>query len=217
MPHDEGTVLQNNDLRPQDECSGMPHVEVQQDQGGSLPMSNGAEAALQAQQRRRIAQLEEKLESLEAGRAVKERQTNYYIAQGRAVRRVVALFDSVKDLVTENDRRYNIDENAEATLNQDRLQVGYVIFAQTLQWFHKKAVEMEYDDYAQMLKMLWQGADSARGDDTSKLKGLISGWVNREFKPNPPVDTDDKNLCGFTNDACSRLLCPAELDWNNPT
>ncbi|KAG2138256.1 hypothetical protein BD769DRAFT_1351254, partial [Suillus cothurnatus] len=54
------------------------------------------------------------------------------------------------------------------------------------------------------------------GDDTSKLKSLISEWVNREFKPDPPVDPDDKHSRGFTNDACSRLLCPSELDWNNP-
>ncbi|KAG1721057.1 hypothetical protein EDB19DRAFT_1898377 [Suillus lakei] len=92
------------------------------------------------------------------------RQTNYYIAQGRAVRCVVTLFDSIEDLVTENDRRYDADENAEATLEACRLR---------------------------------QGADNARGDDTSKLK---------EFKPNPPVDADDKNLHGFTNDVCGRLL-----------
>ncbi|KAG1725947.1 hypothetical protein EDD22DRAFT_750840, partial [Suillus occidentalis] len=30
------------------------------------------------------------------------------------------------------------------------------------------------------------------------------------------VDPDDKHSCGFANDACGRLLCPAELDWNDP-
>ncbi|KAG1858931.1 hypothetical protein F4604DRAFT_1589291, partial [Suillus subluteus] len=63
---------------------------------------------------------------------------------------------------------------------------------------------------------LRQGADSARGDDTSKLKGLVSEWVNQEFKPDPPVDPDDKHSHGFTNNACGRLLCPAELNWNDP-
>jgi hypothetical protein len=32
------------------------------------------------------------------------------MAQGRAIRRVVALFDNVEDLVTENDRRYEDDD-----------------------------------------------------------------------------------------------------------
>ncbi|KAG2749571.1 hypothetical protein P692DRAFT_20731641, partial [Suillus brevipes Sb2] len=30
------------------------------------------------------------------------------------------------------------------------------------------------------------------------------------------VDPDDKHSRGFTHDACGRLLCPAELDWNDP-
>ncbi|KAG2743757.1 hypothetical protein P692DRAFT_20746536, partial [Suillus brevipes Sb2] len=144
------------------------------------------------------------------------RQTNYYIAQGRAFRRVVTLFDSIEDLVAENDRRYDADEDLESTIDQDRLQIGYVRFTNTMRWFHKRATELEYEEYGQMLKMLRQGADAARGDDTSKLKSLVSEWVNREFKPDPPVDPDDKHSRGFTNDACGRLLCPSELDWNDP-
>ncbi|KAG2138228.1 hypothetical protein BD769DRAFT_1340335, partial [Suillus cothurnatus] len=63
---------------------------------------------------------------------------------------------------------------------------------------------------------LRQGADGARGDDTAKLMTLMSDWVNHELKPNPPVDSDNKNCHGFTSDACGKLLCPAELDWNSP-
>ncbi|KAG2107617.1 uncharacterized protein F5147DRAFT_774064 [Suillus discolor] len=154
--------------------------------------------ALHARQRRRIAQLEEQLEALKAGRASKERQTNYYIAEGRAIRRVISLFDNVEDLVTENDRRYDLSDDDENNVDQDRLQVGYITLTHTLPWFHKKAVEMEY------------------GNDCSKLKTLIAEWVNREFKPDHPVDPDDKHSHGFSNDACGRLLCPAEFDWNNP-
>ncbi|KAG1844366.1 hypothetical protein F4604DRAFT_1937563 [Suillus subluteus] len=169
------------------------HVEHQQTEGSHDPVDISA----QARQRRRIAQLEEKLVVLESGH-------------------IVILFDSIEDLVTENDRRYDAEEDAETTINQDWLQVGYIMFTHTMWWFHKKATELEYKEYTQMLKMLHQGADAARGDDTSKLKVLISEWVNREFKPDHPVDPDDKHSCGFNNDACGRLLCPSELDWNNP-
>ncbi|KAG2746109.1 hypothetical protein P692DRAFT_201718991, partial [Suillus brevipes Sb2] len=31
-----------------------------------------------------------------------------------------------------------------------------------------------------------------------------------------PVDHEDKYSRGFVNDACGKLLCPTELDWNNP-
>lgn len=37
------------------------------------------------------------------------------MAQGRAIRRVVTLFDSLEDLVAENDRRYEFEEDAETT------------------------------------------------------------------------------------------------------
>ncbi|KAG1728015.1 hypothetical protein EDD22DRAFT_789199 [Suillus occidentalis] len=177
--------------------------------------STAQEASLQARQRRRIAQLEEKLEVLESGRAVKEKQANYYAAQGRAIRRVVALFDNVEDLIAENDRRYE-DDNNNHTIDQDRLQIGYVTLSTTLPWFCKKVTDMEYDEYLQMLKLLRQGADSARGDNTSKLKTLVAEWVNKGFKPDAPVDFDDKHTRGFSNDVCGRLLCPAQLDWNNP-
>ncbi|KAG2133209.1 uncharacterized protein EDB93DRAFT_1093435, partial [Suillus bovinus] len=63
---------------------------------------------------------------------------------------------------------------------------------------------------------LRQGANGARGDDTSKLKTLVSDWVNMALKPTSPVESDDKHCCGFINDVCGRLLCPAELDWNSP-
>jgi hypothetical protein len=58
----------------------------------------------------------------------------------------------------------------------------------------------------------------ARGDDTAKLKGLVAEWVNMdsEATPDPRIDCDDKHYRGFINDACGRLLCPAELDWNDP-
>ncbi|KAG2127603.1 uncharacterized protein EDB93DRAFT_1256962 [Suillus bovinus] len=155
--------------------------------------------------------------ALESWHTAKERQTNYYVAQGRAIRHVVTLFDSLEDLVAENDQRYDVEEDAENTTDQNHLQIGYMTFTNTMQWFFEKAMEMEYEEYAQMLKMLQQGANAARGDDTSKLKVLVSEWVNCEFKPDPLVDPDDKHSHGFTNDACGRLLCPSELDWNNPT
>ncbi|KAG1723299.1 uncharacterized protein EDB91DRAFT_1255687 [Suillus paluster] len=172
-------------------------------------------ASVQARQRQRIAQLEEKLEALELGRVVKEKQANYYAAQGRAIKCIVALFDNIEDLVAEIDRRYE-GGNEDHTIDQDQLQIGYVTLSTTLPWLYRNGSEMEHNEYTQMLKMLWQGADSARGDNTSKLKALVSEWVNREFKPDSPVDSNDKHTCGFSNDACGRLLCPAKLDWNNP-
>ncbi|KAG1762427.1 hypothetical protein EDD22DRAFT_847107 [Suillus occidentalis] len=172
-----------------------------------------------ARQRRKIADLEEKLQVLESGQALKKREINYIMSQGRAIRRTVSLFDSIEELIGENDRRCDNDDDNDndMTVDQDRLQSGYIALNNALPWFHQKASDMEHDDYINMLKKLRQGADGARGDDTSKLKSLVPDWVNREFKPNPPVDPEDKFCRGFANDACGKLLCPTELDWNDPT
>ncbi|KAG1760571.1 hypothetical protein EDD22DRAFT_780969 [Suillus occidentalis] len=177
-----------------------------------------------ARQRRKIAELEEKLQMLESGHAVKQRETNYFMSQGRAIRRIIALFDSVEDMICENDRRCELegasdDDNvtlASFDTSQDCLQSGYVILNSTFPWFHSKASDMEHSEYMHMLKRLRQGADSARGDDTSKLKTLVPDWVNREWRPDPPVDPEDKYCRGFAHDMCGKLLCPTELDWNDP-
>ncbi|KAG1906061.1 uncharacterized protein F5891DRAFT_1244036 [Suillus fuscotomentosus] len=190
------------------------HVEDQQDDHSQR--SQPDEALLQARQRRKIAQLEEKLETLESGRAVKAKQRNYYVLQGRAIRCIVTLFDTIEDLIAKNDRRYKVEDDADSSIDEDRLQIGYATLMGTLSWLPAQARDMEYDDYTHMLKLLQQGADSARGDNTSKLKVLVTEWVNREFKPDPLIDADDKHSRGFTSDACGKLLCPAELDWSNP-
>ncbi|KAG1758383.1 hypothetical protein EDD22DRAFT_850044 [Suillus occidentalis] len=195
--------------------------------GGGQPVSScppGSEAQTsqssfgEARQKRKIAELEGKIFALESGRVLKERQSNYYLAHGRAIRRIVALFDSIEDLINENDRRYDdgYDDDTQATIDEDRLQTGYSFLTKTLPWFLKHTSDMDHDDYMHMLKVLRQGADGAQGDDTAKLKTLVSDWVNRELKPDPPVDSDDKNCRGFVCDACGRLLCPAELNWNSP-
>ncbi|KAG1838751.1 hypothetical protein C8R48DRAFT_751521 [Suillus tomentosus] len=150
-----------------------------------------------ARQRRKIAALEEKLQVLEPGHAVKQRETNYYMSKGRAIRRIVTLFDNIEDLICENDRRCELDGEDE----DDRLQTGYITLNHALPWLHSRASDLEYDEYSLMLKKLRQGADSGRGDDTSKLKNLVADWINREFKPNPPVNADDKHCRGFVNDA----------------
>lgn len=155
-------------------------------------------------QKRKIAALEEKLRALESGHAVKQRESNYYMSKGRAVRRIVALFDSIEDLICENDRRCDLDgEDEDVTLDQHHLQTGYITLQHALPWFHSRASELEHNEYCHMLKKLRQGADGARGDNTSKLKSLIAAWVNQELKPNPPVDPEDKHCHGFVNDACS--------------
>jgi len=79
-----------------------------------------------ARAKRRIAVLEEEVEILKQDRETKQRyvssrilqviltphyrKTTYYVSQGRAIRRLVALYTPIEDLIAENDRRCEDDD-----------------------------------------------------------------------------------------------------------
>ncbi|KAG1736177.1 hypothetical protein EDD22DRAFT_787567 [Suillus occidentalis] len=180
-----------------------------------MPTSSRARA------KRRITALEEEVESMKQERRGKQRKTTYYVAQGRAIHRMVCLYTSLEDLVAENNRRY--EDSDESTMEyvanfpfmQDRLQRGYIEFAWTLPWLHMKLRSLEHEESEDMLKKLKKGADAARGDDTSSLKELVAMWVNQDFRLPPLVKPNDKHLRSFASDICRKLLCPAEWDWNS--
>lgn len=134
MSHPEGSGTTHT---PHAESSAMP-VDLEDQQSDNShheppPVPAAQSNFLEARQRRKIAELEGKLEVLESGRGRKERsdhhlhvelafffygtlrQTNFFLAQGRVLRRVVTLYDSIEDLVIENDRRYDEDDE-DATL-----------------------------------------------------------------------------------------------------
>ncbi|KAG2080188.1 hypothetical protein BD769DRAFT_1685226 [Suillus cothurnatus] len=183
------------------------------DLSGAMPISAEARA------KRRIAALEDELQMMKEERGTKQRKTTYYVAQGRAIRRMVVLYTSLEDLIAENDRRYDtglVDGLVVGTTpEQDRLQHGYITLAQTLPWLHGKLSNLDIDECEDMIKKLRKGADAACGDDTSTLKDLIAAWINQDFRPSTLLRPDDKQLRGFTHNVCGHLLCPAEWDWND--
>ncbi|KAG2122198.1 hypothetical protein BD769DRAFT_1671054 [Suillus cothurnatus] len=190
------------------ECPHLPVIHL--DPSQAIPTSSSARA------KRCIAALEEELEMMRQERGGKQRKPIYYVAQGRAIRRMVCLYTSLEDLIAENDRRYeHRSEDVVSTLEQDRMQWGYIELTRTLPWLHEKLGEFEHEESEEMLRKLKKGADAACGDDTSSLKELVSTWVNEEFRPSPLIKPNDKQLRGFTSDVCRKLLCPAEWDWND--
>ncbi|KAG2145713.1 hypothetical protein BD769DRAFT_1738581 [Suillus cothurnatus] len=162
--------------------------------------------------KRRIAALEDELERMRQERGTKQRKTTYFVAQGRAIRRLVALYTSLDELIAKNDRRYD-ELPEESTLTEDRLQRGYIELLRVLPWLHTNLGDFDHEDCVDMLKKLKKGADAARGDDTSCLKDLVAAWVNQDFRPSPLIRPDDKHSRGFASDICGKLLCPSEWDW----
>ncbi|KAG2112757.1 hypothetical protein BD769DRAFT_1364416 [Suillus cothurnatus] len=201
----------------------------------SAPLTEGSfcvPTSPHARAKRRIAALMEEVETLKQDKAVKQRKTTYYVSQGQAIRRMVVLYSPIEDLIAENDRRCE-DRDIISTTEyvhivsisislftirnrQDRLQRGYIELAKSLPWIHEKLATLDHEESEEMLRKLKRGADSARGDDTGTLKDLVASWVNIECCPTPLIRADDKYHRGFVNDACGRLLCPAEWHWEDP-
>ncbi|KAG2152590.1 uncharacterized protein EDB93DRAFT_1249104 [Suillus bovinus] len=186
-----------------DEADNLPPSSlIAPDPSQALPTSSKARAKC------RIAALEDELEMMRQERGGKQRKTTFYVAQGRAIHQLVILYNSLEDLIAENNRRYEFHASLELTVEQNRLQHGYIELAWVLPLVHVKLGDLDYEE------SLEKGADAARGDDTSSLKELVAAWVNQEFHPSPLIKPNDKHSRGFTSDVCGKLLCPAEWDWD---
>ncbi|KAG1728231.1 hypothetical protein EDB19DRAFT_1642556 [Suillus lakei] len=192
-----------------------PNRQNETHSGLAIPDLSGAvPTSAEARTKRRIAALEDELQMVKQERGTKQRKTNYYVAQGRAIRCMVVLYTSLEDLIAENNHRYE-EGSEDATAEQEHLQRGYIALVQVLPWLHDRFAELDIDDCEEMLKKLKRGADAGRGDDTSTLKDLIAAWVNQDFHLSYILKSDDKQSCGFVHNVCGKLLCPAEWDWGN--
>ncbi|KAG2737704.1 hypothetical protein P692DRAFT_20883308 [Suillus brevipes Sb2] len=66
-------------------------------------------------------------------------------------------------------------------------------------------------------ELIGKGASSARGEDTKSLKPVVIDWiVPAGDVVVPPLPRNSKITRGFNHPITGRLLCPAELDWNDP-
>lgn len=65
------------------------------------------------------------------------------------------------------------------------------------------------------LAQVQAGADGARGDDASSLKGEVIEWIITASteQVEPPLSTRDKEGHGMNHMITGRLLCPVDYDW----
>ncbi|KAJ3530304.1 hypothetical protein NMY22_g8629 [Coprinellus aureogranulatus] len=65
--------------------------------------------------------------------------------------------------------------------------------------------------------LLQKGAASARSDDTKSLKGAVVDWLERQgVRVEPPLSRTMKQKRGFEHERTGFLLCPPQLNWNDP-
>lgn len=66
-------------------------------------------------------------------------------------------------------------------------------------------------------KQLEKGAGSARSDDTKSIKGPIIDWITPPNEPlRPALARNMKMDRGFHHERTGALLCPVELNWDDP-
>ncbi|KIK92910.1 hypothetical protein PAXRUDRAFT_12950 [Paxillus rubicundulus Ve08.2h10] len=198
------------------------------DDDGQLDNGHRSDDEVQATQtraKRRIAALEFELETLKAS-SKKPRQNDTMAHRGRAIRRLITLYDNVEDLIAEYDRRQELaaedpdqgvfDSSLDPQIirDQDRLYSSFEELVEFLPWFKKKILHCDADELDDICKQLRKGADGARGDDTAGLKQEIVIWLTDLFHPvEPPLRTTTKDERGFVHDVTGKLICPAEYNW----
>lgn len=66
-------------------------------------------------------------------------------------------------------------------------------------------------------RQIRKGVSGARSDDTKSLKRDIVDWITPDGQRlNPPLYRHIKSDRGFRHDRTGELLCPIDLDWNDP-
>ncbi|KAG1786639.1 uncharacterized protein HD556DRAFT_1248044 [Suillus plorans] len=182
--------------------------------------SDHDDAAAVVRAKRRIAALEQEVEVLRASNKRVKPQIDSNVHKGRAIRRLVSLFDGLEDLIAENDRREELLDSLDlpdqlvSTQDEDRTIRSFNELLRCLPWLKKK-LSSDVDELDYILRDLRKGADSARGDDTANLKHVIVAWLTELFHPlDPPLHTNIKDDRGFIHHITGKLLCPVEYTWS---
>ncbi|OBZ70778.1 hypothetical protein A0H81_09007 [Grifola frondosa] len=78
--------------------------------------------------------------------------------------------------------------------------------------------DCDENEMMRIADLIQRGAANARADDTKSLKDPILDWIGTPGEAfEPPLSRNSKVSRGYQHDVTGALLCPAGLDWENPT
>nr|VWO99861.1 Type III effector HopI1 [Ganoderma boninense] len=73
-------------------------------------------------------------------------------------------------------------------------------------------------DLNKICASLQAGANASRADDVKSLKGAVIDWLTLMYGGlSPAVARNQMSGRGFAHDTIGKELCPAGLDWNDPS
>lgn len=69
-----------------------------------------------------------------------------------------------------------------------------------------------------MCPQVAEGGGRARSDDFNLIRDLLVDWIKELFDPprKDEIVRKTRENRGLANDLIGRLLCPYELDWDDP-
>ncbi|KAJ3535197.1 hypothetical protein NMY22_g6599 [Coprinellus aureogranulatus] len=144
-------------------------------------------------------------------------QTDPLVHHGRHFGRTVYAFANMHALIVAG---LAADEESPPETQQERRELR--VFQKLLSLipgFEERLVSCKSEEEVMAIaSMLQKGAASARSDDTKSLKGAVVDWVERqgEQRIEPPISRNMKQKRGFEHERTGFLLCPPQLDWNDP-
>ncbi|KAH6911947.1 hypothetical protein BKA70DRAFT_1370418 [Coprinopsis sp. MPI-PUGE-AT-0042] len=150
-------------------------------------------------------------------------RTDPLVHHGRHFGRTIQAFCCVQTLIKNGMiRKFQIEvthELAEEDLSkQERRE--HTIYQELLALspdLEKRLCTGTDEDVFHIADLIQKGSSSARADDTKGLKGVILDWITPPGEAlKPPLLRNVKTDQGFFHDVTGRLLCPIELDWQDP-
>ncbi|KAF9039168.1 hypothetical protein BJ165DRAFT_1407392 [Panaeolus papilionaceus] len=190
-------------------------------EGTQSPSLEDTPAAEISRLKRRIAQLQDEVQTVQSGRRTKKRTST--TTMGRGIRRLASMFGTLESLVFEADQRASEQDSdrddltEDAKLDRDRAYKGFVLMINQVPTLRTLLNDesSEPEDLDKLLAILQEGANEARGDDIRNLKLLVAEWLNKTYSPKDAFSTTSRADRGLQNDITGALLCPVEYDWND--
>ncbi|KAG6906158.1 hypothetical protein DXG01_015548 [Tephrocybe rancida] len=144
---------------------------------------------------------------------------------GRHFGRIFCAFSTVRIVITNGLRRAALGAEAlsaflQQTTHTERRE--YDVFTSLLgmdegrlESHIEKADSTE--EIHNLADMIQKGAGASCADDTKSMKGAIIDWITPpDGHLTPPLNRRLKSTRGYRHEATGALLCPANLDWNDP-
>ncbi|KAJ3512490.1 hypothetical protein NMY22_g15318 [Coprinellus aureogranulatus] len=142
--------------------------------------------------------------------------TDPLVHHGRHFGRTVYAFANIHALLVAG---LAADEDSPPETQQERRELR--VFQKLLSLipgFEERLVSCgSEEELMAIANMLQKGAAGARSDDTKSLKGAVVDWLERQgVRLDPPLSRSMKQKRGFEHERTGFLLCPPQLNWNDP-